>query len=581
MTASITASAFEYDSTLGIGISGFAQVSDTSNTVFNQYQQNVAVIADYLNPPSGVTAPSPGQVQLAINTLKHLVTNGLTLNVDPNDPTSPLKKYYLTTEMAQQLTSLFSTLSSVGVPTGSSPITITSTQLASWKDLVNVTGLLQGLITFAATTNNRSIQALIELDYVKTGNDMLSQQLTPLQNALETTQSALNNLATLQQIHNQVYFPTKGPLSTVTGFHFIGTQATSTLIKGYQSAASAYFGTPIVPTIGDPYDISDPVTNYLFNLAQKINEDPGYAIMGVIGNNNTSLSQMTVNFNDTHLNFLSREQLPPAVISKFHLVLHSPTSENLLNDVPGGAGGNHTYFEYNTNDTTIANGDTYETNSLLYTLEIAKDALKLGYTIDGNNLTVPYGDPLRYTNKLAPYNTLNLANGLPSILPPLIQPKLVDAKNKLVTLLASLSAQITSLSGIVPRIPPGAVPGTEDPAGLTAKMRTVYTDLLNTLKTSSGARITASTSYADAYSGVSKWLLDGYNTSQSDPAHSSSGAFQQDITFAITSAQSLNDSQKESVRRFLYVFEEYYKSAAAILTALKDIITRMAQAVGR
>lgn len=59
------------------------------------------------------------------------------------------------------------------------------------------------------------------------------------------------------------------------------------------------------------------------------------------------------------------------------------------------------------------------------------------------------------------------------------------------------------------------------------------------------------------------------------------GQIQKEITEAITSAESLNDRQKEDVRRFLFVFEEYYKSAAAVLTKVTDLITKMAQGIAR
>lgn len=57
------------------------------------------------------------------------------------------------------------------------------------------------------------------------------------------------------------------------------------------------------------------------------------------------------------------------------------------------------------------------------------------------------------------------------------------------------------------------------------------------------------------------------------------GKIQQTLTFAITAAQSLNDTQKEAVRRYLYIFEEYYKSASAILTKITEIITKIAQGI--
>jgi hypothetical protein len=60
---------------------------------------------------------------------------------------------------------------------------------------------------------------------------------------------------------------------------------------------------------------------------------------------------------------------------------------------------------------------------------------------------------------------------------------------------------------------------------------------------------------------------------------SKAGSIQDNITFAITAAQSLNDSQKEQVRRYMYVFEEYYKSASSLLAAISQLIQKIAQGI--
>jgi hypothetical protein len=48
---------------------------------------------------------------------------------------------------------------------------------------------------------------------------------------------------------------------------------------------------------------------------------------------------------------------------------------------------------------------------------------------------------------------------------------------------------------------------------------------------------------------------------------------------AITSAQGLNDTQTEQVRQYMFIFEEYYKSASALLNAITQIIQKFAQGI--
>ena len=45
--------------------------------------------------------------------------------------------------------------------------------------------------------------------------------------------------------------------------------------------------------------------------------------------------------------------------------------------------------------------------------------------------------------------------------------------------------------------------------------------------------------------------------------------------------QALIDVQKEDVRNFLFVFEEFYKSASAILQRISQMIEKMAQNISR
>lgn len=72
------------------------------------------------------------------------------------------------------------------------------------------------------------------------------------------------------------------------------------------------------------------------------------------------------------------------------------------------------------------------------------------------------------------------------------------------------------------------------------------------------------------------WVMDGYDTNDNQQ-----GQYQNDLTLAITAGESLNDSKKEEVRRYLNIFEEYYKSASSILNKINEIIGTMARNISR
>lgn len=161
---------------------------------------------------------------------------------------------------------------------------------------------------------------------------------------------------------------------------------------------------------------------------------------------------------------------------------------------------------------------------------------------------------------------------LPSIAPG--SSGFASAYLKLVSIRDSLSAQLQKLSAIT------SASDRSNTTSLYGRLTQVLNDIKNSFKTPDGQPITASTPPGQASAGFRKWMLDNYSAFNSSDA-GSSGQFQQNITFAITSAQNLNDTQKETVRNYLFVFEEYYKSASSALQAISQIIQKMAQNIAR
>lgn len=123
------------------------------------------------------------------------------------------------------------------------------------------------------------------------------------------------------------------------------------------------------------------------------------------------------------------------------------------------------------------------------------------------------------------------------------------------SLLVAMTSVITALSTSQVTTSAGGM----DPNGLLAQMKDVFRDLKN-----------ASSSNL----GLVNWVDDNYNAIGS--GSSKAGLIQQNITNAITAAESLNTTQTETVRNFLYLFEEYYKSASAMLQQITQIIQKMA-----
>ncbi len=178
----------------------------------------------------------------------------------------------------------------------------------------------------------------------------------------------------------------------------------------------------------------------------------------------------------------------------------------------------------------------------------SKSAFNFDYAGNSGNYSDAYSNAASayFGTPIDPYFTLS-AND-PAF--PDMQQQLIDMKKHIKSVISALAVITPTLSG-----------GQPDPNTLLAGMQQVYKDLDNYDLTT--------------YNGVKKWVLDNY-TQHGSALASDAGLIQQHITLAIVSGENLNNTQTESVREYLFVFEEYYKSASGIMNQINQIITKMA-----
>jgi len=123
---------------------------------------------------------------------------------------------------------------------------------------------------------------------------------------------------------------------------------------------------------------------------------------------------------------------------------------------------------------------------------------------------------------------------------------------------SSIKGEITSLSSLST---PSAL---TDPNSLYTRLKTVYSQMPSTV----------------TYSSLKEWALDNFDQ-HSNANAGNAGKIQQAITTAVTAAQSLNQTQTTKVQSYLFLFEEYYKSAATILSQLEQLLIKMADGIYR
>lgn len=637
--------------------------------------------------PPTLDAAAATSLSNQVTLLRNLLLKGITSPVDPTQPDGIQKTYYMTTEMADQVTILFKALQLLGVTIpndATSPVTITLGQAQLLQEIDSASLLLNGLFTFALSSDNtRSVQSLVELDYIKTANDILSDQLSSLEQALEATKSTLDYLGNLQEIHNQIVI--SNSTSFANKFNIFASAGTfgspSAFLSAYNKAASTFFSPPITPStklipdnsayatitvptggaallndttivkerffalrtdllgmptipdstgsiitaekqsngkytlkdsnfttlstdvdinIGDggingkdkyvflaPHSYSDTFRTAYDLQTRGSDHSDGYNVSFTFNGGGTQSASFLYSYEDTTSSTLNASNL---VIDRIRMQTIGSNFQSLNSDILAVT---------NAGDANISIAVGWFASTFLNRLVVNSGGLTSGqFQTALNNLGVPTSQQYVFasigTPTPLPVNVpgtfaagqgvwIAFLNGFYTVdtNPNHTISGFVRLKNQLVDVRNQLIKQLHYLSGATPRInvTPSNPLGDEDPNALVGRLRKVVDDLNATLVTAGGVPITASTSINDSYIGIRKWLLDNYDKQQTSA--NLSGAFQQNINFAITAGQSRKDTETQKVQRFLYVFEEYYKSASAVLQQLTQILERMAQGIAR
>lgn len=198
----------------------------------------------------------PGQeTQVQVTGLLNLAKSGLFVAQDA-DPVVNQGQWYMTVEMTSAVDELVRTLRMAGVQFGTNPDgsvsltgSITKDMVKNWRDLAASSTAIQRIISNAsqaAGDANRTLQALVELIYVRTGNELLSDSLDNLESALEATKASLSALNSLEILHNKITAQQKSAFQTVYASTYALTNPSQFVrgqkdIPGVVSAADIYF----------------------------------------------------------------------------------------------------------------------------------------------------------------------------------------------------------------------------------------------------------------------------------------------------------------------------------------------------
>lgn len=132
---------------------------------------------------------------------------------------------------------------------------VTSGEIIAWKDMSSTSPVIKDLLDLgisAAGSRNRSLQAMVESVYVRTGNELIEETLNGLETSLGITKDALALLNDIQALHNNVVAESKGSFKSAVeaelGAEWTSTGSNKTIIA---DLASEFFGTNIGVTVSD------------------------------------------------------------------------------------------------------------------------------------------------------------------------------------------------------------------------------------------------------------------------------------------------------------------------------------------
>lgn len=247
-----------------------------------------------LSPIATIFSTGSGDVQTlqtAIQELENLAQNGIfvdggTINLLSGTPsattytTTPTaflngttqqpKTFYMTLEMGRAVDELIKTLNAASViPSG------TNTDMLNWISLSDVGVSTVMKLAADAFDSTRSLQALIEFEYVKTGNDLIFEKLTGLREAIQINKEVLETLEKVQEFHNRLAPEERLPPTNPTAYVEGGTDYDSVeaVISDYKTGAGGnnaedFFDDPLTPV----YD-NDPLTAGIQGLTASSQDD--------------------------------------------------------------------------------------------------------------------------------------------------------------------------------------------------------------------------------------------------------------------------------------------------------------------
>jgi len=500
-------------SIVGIGTASINPAEYTDPFIIEAYLDKIRILKSILDkrssntdgeePVGPLTIADYNNLIGAVQALANFARNGIS---HPDGSVG-----YLNLTMANQLNDIMKSLKVVGISSSSPLILATDPQneqdeaialVQQWQALAGygvekmLTDAISTFTTYTATVKTttgvstiiveasptRTLQSMVELEYVKNANELIFSRLESLEEALTLTQSILDTLTLIATISNQIQ------------------------ISGRQPP----FAFP--PTVDA--EVPPLALSALFKRGER-------AILSTY-----PLSGQFASFADVPVGLTLKQWYSIDAANNFTTNYFGSAIAQIVN-----TGDHNRFYDY------------YKIIASAYFSQLYPSAIPSQFNgVDLLNAKQTLAAQLSELQALNPGAAVS-ATSLASNLMKVIQ----DISTYFVT---SISVSAVNSAGF---------PST-------------------TLRTVS---LSAGSDPALLHNALVKWILDSQDVALGAGVENKAGLIQDNIQAAIRTAGNLNDTQKEEVRRYMFLFEEFYKSASAVLQKITQIVEKLAQGISR
>lgn len=583
-------------------------------------------ILDWLNATDHTDASSAmiDNFNESLNDLKELLRRGI------NDGQGNI--HYPSVGLARDIESLLKTIESISsAEVGwNDTYALTKDNLFEWYGLSQVNTQVNNAVegirnsVFIEPTNNNgaieynvvpavgsvqakgSLQSMIELIYVKRGNQLLADNLESLESALGITKDSLDSLNILQNLHNNavVYSPGSIPFNLLDNLD--DETVTIEIIQGladeYDAAADSFYTAP-VPELGPGLanlktlldERNDIITQmyseiYDIDLRELTDNFEDYAT----GINSGAISTDDLIYLENWTNNIQEYNLITSKIMKqmepFNAVLNGnvdldgiteafpyenfyrlPVPEFRAVEVASGVRAGSSLAnrisqwvtEMNNTDFAIIDTDGTIKENRIGLMNGTGTNGNFSYTVD--EFVEPlYGLPIIESG--------DPSNGISKHPMAKFYDDIISQRQTLIDTIQTLKSD----------------PNQSDTNSLANTLQRVLDDINSAGFDNMVSAVNAEGSFTLSNNNIrnaielfaQNWVIDKNDTIASSDA-TDIGRIQNNLGVAISAAQSLNDTQKEETRRALFIFEEFYKSASAMLNKITQILEKLAQGINR